>query len=97
MTNTVVQNLHLLKLVTRVDISTRPVNKTGREGNAKNRINRSAEAAPKTISFRRSITIIKIGDRTAPERRSVDQVAPKLSLMNDALALWRSGAKTGCG
>ncbi len=56
----IAQHLHLLKLLTGVDISTRPVNRTGRDGNAKNKINRKADAAPKTKSFRRSITMMRL-------------------------------------
>lgn len=48
---------HLLKLVTGVDISTRPVNKFGRPGNEVKRMSRKAAAAPKSAAFRRSIFI----------------------------------------
>jgi hypothetical protein len=40
--------LHLLKLVTGVDISTRPVRIFGRDGNAVKRSSRTAAAAPKS-------------------------------------------------
>lgn len=43
--------LHLLKLVTGVEISTRPVRRSGNEGNAVNKSNRRAAAAPKTKAF----------------------------------------------
>lgn len=49
--------LHRLKLVTGVDISTRPVRRSGREGNAKKRRSLRAAAEPKSNAFRRSITI----------------------------------------
>ena len=44
--------LHRLKLVTGVEISTRPVNSTGSEGNAKNRNSLRAAAEAKSASFR---------------------------------------------
>jgi len=43
-------NSHLLKLVTGVDTSTRPVNKSGRPGEAKRR-SRTAAAAPNRLAF----------------------------------------------
>ena len=48
-----------LKLVTGVDISTRPVRRSGREGNAKNRSSLRAVAEPKRSAFRRSMTIMR--------------------------------------
>ena len=48
-----------LKLVTGVDISTRPVRRSGREGNAKNRSSLRAVAKPKRSAFRRSMTIMR--------------------------------------
>lgn len=50
--------LRLLKLVTGVDISTRPVNRSGRDGNAKTRSSRTATAAPIMVAFRRSIAML---------------------------------------
>lgn len=49
--------LHRLKLVTGVDISTRPVRRLGREGNAKKKKNLRAAAELKRITFRRSMTM----------------------------------------
>ena len=50
--------VRLLKLVTGVDISTRPVRRSGNEGKAAKRTNRNSAAAPKRAVFRRSITIL---------------------------------------
>ena len=50
-------NSHRLKLVTGVDISTRPVRRSGSEGNAINSTNRRATAEPNRNSFRRSRTM----------------------------------------
>ena len=49
--------IHLLKLVTGVEISTRPVSRSGNEGNAAKRSRRNAEAALNSKAFRRSMTI----------------------------------------
>ena len=49
--------LHLLKLVMGVDISTRPVRKSGRDGKPRKSSIRNAAAALKTRSFRLSMTI----------------------------------------
>lgn len=51
---------HRLKLVTGVDISTRPVSRCGSEGNAKNSssLRAAAVAYSRAFSFRRSITMI---------------------------------------
>lgn len=49
--------LHRLKLVTGVDISTRPVRRIGREGNAKKSTSLKAAAEVKRMPFRRSMTI----------------------------------------
>lgn len=43
----------LLKLLTGVEISTRPVNKSGREGNRASRTSRKRRAAPNTAAFLR--------------------------------------------
>ena len=51
-------NVHLLKLVTGVDISTRPVRRSGNEGKAKNRSSLRDVAEAKSRAFRRSITMI---------------------------------------
>ena len=50
--------LHRLKLVTGVDISTRPVRRSGREGKAKKRTSLRAAAEVKRVAFRRSITML---------------------------------------
>ena len=49
--------LHRLKLVTGVDISTRPVRSTGNEGKAKNKMSLRAAAELNRIAFRRSMTM----------------------------------------
>ena len=49
--------LHRLKLVTGVDISTRPVRRAGREGSAKKSTSLRAAAAGKRTPFRRSMTM----------------------------------------
>ena len=49
--------IHRLKLVTGVDISTRPVRRLGSEGKAKKRTSRRAAAEVKRKAFRRSITM----------------------------------------
>ena len=49
--------LHRLKLVTGVDISTRPVRRTGREGNVKKSMSLRAAAEVKRTPFRRSMTM----------------------------------------
>lgn len=51
-------NKRLLKLVTGVEISTRPVKRSGNEGKLVNRSSLSAAAAPKSRAFRRSIAIV---------------------------------------
>lgn len=52
-----------LKLVTGVEISTRPVRRSGSEGKPRKRRSRKAEAVPYRRAFRRSITIlVLIGD-----------------------------------
>lgn len=51
--------IHLLKLVTGVEISTRPVSKSGSPGNEVNSKSRKAAAAPNRAAFRRS-TLISI-------------------------------------
>lgn len=50
--------LHLLKLVTGVEISTRAVNRSGRPGNPVKRSNRTAAAAPNKVAFLLSILIM---------------------------------------
>jgi hypothetical protein len=52
------RNIHLLKLVTGVDISTRPVNRSGSPGNEVKRRSRTAAAAPKSATFLLSISIL---------------------------------------
>lgn len=52
--------LHLLKLVTGVDISTRPVNKSGRPGKEVKSKSRTAAAAPNMAPFLRSMFIMKV-------------------------------------
>ena len=54
--------LHLLKLVTGVDISTRPVNKSGSPGNEVKSSIRTAAAAPNTAAFLLSILILKANE-----------------------------------
>lgn len=49
--------VHRLKLVTGVEISTRPVRRSGKEGNARKRTRRTAAAKPKSSAFCRSIAI----------------------------------------
>ena len=51
--------LHRLKLVTGVDISTRPVRRLGREGKAKKSKSLRAVAEVKRMAFRRSMTMLK--------------------------------------
>jgi hypothetical protein len=51
-------NLHLLKLLTGVEISTRPVKRSGRPGKDVNRSKRTAAAAPKRAAFRLSICML---------------------------------------
>jgi len=51
-------NLHLLKLVTGVDISTRPVRRSGRLGKVVNSNIRTAAAAPNSAAFRLSNAIL---------------------------------------
>lgn len=55
------ETLHLLKLVTGVEISTRPVNRSGRPGKEVNSRRRTAAAAPKSAAFRLSMFILKSG------------------------------------
>ena len=50
--------LHRLKLVTGVDISTRPVRRLGREGKAKKRTSLRTAAEVKSDAFRLSITML---------------------------------------
>lgn len=52
-------NLHLLKLVTGVDISTRAVIKSGRPGNPMKRRSRAAAAAPNKAAFLLSMPILR--------------------------------------
>lgn len=52
------KGLHRLKLVTGVDISTRPVRRTGRDGKAKKSIILRAAAEVNNMDFRRSITMV---------------------------------------
>jgi len=53
------RDIHLLKLVIGVEISTRPVKNSGKDGKLRNSNNLSAAAAPKIITFRRSMTILE--------------------------------------
>ena len=53
------EDLHRLKLVTGVDISTRPVRRTGREGKVKKSTSLRAAAEVNRMAFRRSITMFK--------------------------------------
>ncbi len=53
------RDIHLLKLVTGVEISTRPVKNSGKVGKLRKSSSLSAAAAPKTIAFRRSMTIFE--------------------------------------
>jgi hypothetical protein len=50
--------LHLLKLVTGVDISTRAVNRSGRPGKEVNSRIRTAAAAPNNVAFLLSMFIV---------------------------------------
>ena len=56
--------LHRLKLVTGVDISTRPVRRLGREGKAKKRTSLRTAAEVKRVAFRLSMTMLNDSDRT---------------------------------
>lgn len=58
--------VHLLKLVTGVEISTRAVNKSGRPGNPVKSSNRTAAAAPNKVAFLLSIFIL--GSRVSTGR-----------------------------
>ena len=58
--------LHRLKLVTGVDISTRPVRRLGREGKAKKSTSLRAAAEVKRMAFRRSITMFNTVKCTPP-------------------------------
>ena len=49
--------LRRLKLVTGVDISTRPVRRSGKEGKAKKKMSLKTAAEVKRMAFRRSITM----------------------------------------
>ena len=51
-------SLHLLKLVTGVDISTRAVNKSGRPGKEVKRRSRTAAAEANRVTFLRSTSIV---------------------------------------
>jgi hypothetical protein len=53
--HTLVRSIHLLKLVTGVDISTLPVRTGGKDGNAVNSSRRIAAADPKSRAFCLSI------------------------------------------
>lgn len=53
-------NVHLLKLVTGVEISTRAVNKSGRPGKPVKRRRRTAAAAPNRAAFLLSMLIVLI-------------------------------------
>ena len=54
--------LRRLKLVTGVDISTRPVRRSGREGKAKKSMILRAAAEANRIAFRRSITMTDVSN-----------------------------------
>lgn len=56
-------SLHLLKLVTGVEISTRAVNRSGRPGNEVKSRSRKAAAAPKMAAFLLSILILNMAER----------------------------------
>lgn len=56
--DSIYKHIHLLKLLTGVEISTRPVRRSGKEGKPRKRSSRSAEAAPNNAAFRRSMTIV---------------------------------------
>ena len=58
--------LRRLKLVTGVDISTRPVRRSGREGKAKKKMSLSTAAEVKRMAFRRSMTMMNV----SPDRIS---------------------------
>ena len=58
--------LHRLKLVTGVDISTRPVRRLGREGKAKKSKSLRAVAEMNRMAFRRSITMFEHVKCTLP-------------------------------
>lgn len=60
-------NLHLLKLVTGVDISTRPVNRSGRPGKEVKRRIRTAAAAPNNAAFLLSMFVLKLEEKGARE------------------------------
>jgi len=51
MHRSLIDYIHLLKLVTGVDISTRPVRRFGKDGNAVKRSSLTAAAAPKRRAF----------------------------------------------
>ena len=53
-----VRIIHLLKLVTGVEISTRAVNRSGSPGKPVKRSSRTAAAAPNSVAFLLSILII---------------------------------------
>lgn len=50
--------VRLLKLVTGVEISTLPVNRSGNDGKAVNRSKRTAIAEAKSAAFRRSMAML---------------------------------------
>lgn len=52
--------LHLLKLVTGVDISTRAVNRSGRPGKEVKRRSRTAAAEANRVTFLRSMSIVEL-------------------------------------
>jgi len=49
-----------LKLVTGVEISTRPVRRSGKDGRPKKRRRRIADADAKRTAFRRSMTMVAV-------------------------------------
>ena len=63
--------LHRLKLVTGVDISTRPARRSGREGKAKKSKSLSEAAEVKRMAFRRSKTMLFEDSTCTPTTISV--------------------------
>jgi len=63
-------NLHLLKLVTGVEISTRAVKRSGSPGNEVKRRSLTAAAAPKITAFLLSTFILKITKEQKNEAQS---------------------------
>lgn len=62
-------SIHLLKLVTGVEISARPVRRSGSRGKAEKRKKRRAAAEPKSSTFRRSMAMMPVSVLQAPAQR----------------------------